>query len=221
MVPPPPSPLLPKYVIKRTLEIAYEEIRSKFRLQSALNDKEGVVNIEDFVGMVKEGLLMANEMAIGEMEEKQVEVAEEGREMVVEREMDTIVDREDIVEVSVGDGDKVDEKVTATPPELHAPSPTPSPNSSAVPPPPPPPSNGTKTLSVSVEAAIKMEEGMFRDYIQYTVVSEVVHDDPDDYDMVPRVRSWRVGRRYRDFDKVSRSEGWSEATAKAMHYICR
>ena len=41
----------------------------------------------------------------------------------------------------------------------------------SLPPPPPPPPTSTTTLRVSVDAAVKMEEGMFRDYIQYTIVT--------------------------------------------------
>ncbi|GMH95070.1 hypothetical protein TL16_g13071 [Triparma laevis f. inornata] len=67
--------------------------------------------------------------------------------------------------------------------------------------PPPPPSDNT-TIRVSVDAAVKMEEGMFRDFIQYTIVTELVHDDPEDYDSVPDIKTFRVGRRYRDFDNL-------------------
>ena len=79
------------------------------------------------------------------------ESRDSNRDSVAPREMVTIV-KDDLSDAAPDTSDVA----PATPPP---------------PPPPPPPPTSTTTLRVSVDAAVKMEEGMFRDYIQYTIVT--------------------------------------------------
>eukprot|EP00518_Triparma_eleuthera_P002316 CAMPEP_0182457304 /NCGR_PEP_ID=MMETSP1319-20130603/2900_1 /TAXON_ID=172717 /ORGANISM="Bolidomonas pacifica, Strain RCC208" /LENGTH=479 /DNA_ID=CAMNT_0024655737 /DNA_START=167 /DNA_END=1603 /DNA_ORIENTATION=+ len=167
--------------VKRTLELAFEAVRTRLRSLDAVELPGGArgVDFAECLAALKAGLLEANERATTEMEESR----DSNRDSVAPREMVTIV-KDDLSDAAPDTSDVA----PATPPP---------------PPPPPPPPTSTTTLRVSVDAAVKMEEGMFRDYIQYTIVTELIVDDPEDYDCVPDIKTFKVGRRYRDFDGLS------------------
>ncbi len=145
-------------VIRRTLEIAFDSIKSKLRSNEA-----GASVIPD----VKKALLVANSRALDEFKEDDYTAEEE----VHDRDLETM---------------------TARPSSVKNPAPI------------LPDISGTvTTIRVSVDAAVKIEDGMFREYILYTVSTSFVTDDPSDYDSVPIVKSFKVGRRYRDFDALA------------------
>jgi hypothetical protein len=130
------------------------------------------------------------------------------------------------------DSDSDDASVPFEAPSRDFDSASPLPQSSSPPPPPPPPADdagdrspppsppptpnkphfqsypsypstdASKNLRVSIPSAKKIESGMFRDYIEFLIVTEMITDDPTDYDSLPTVKRWEVKRRYRDFDSL-------------------
>lgn len=134
-------------VIKRTLEIAFEELRSRLRaLESREDDGQKMVELAQVMAALKAGLLQANEKATSELKDLEEERDSE-RDSVAPREMKTIV-RQDL-----------EASASTSPSSVNPSSPSDHPASPPPPPPPPPPPSDNTTIRVSVDAAVKMEEG--------------------------------------------------------------
>ena len=58
-------------------------------------------------------------------------------------------------------------------------------------------------LRVNVTAAEKQQEGMFASYIQYTIRTSLIVDDPSNFDLPTTTNFQQVFRRYSDFELLA------------------